>query len=473
MRTYTVPGDREGGLGIMLVTKESQELSSNPDAYLKFINSNAGKTIAKQVGIPVPTKLRRYVPGEPALDGRVLLGGSGRLVNQIQQILADDYKVTTTVGDNKYAGLVFDATGIKNPEDLRQLYDFFHPVMRQLQPCARLLVIGTTPELVEDTDERIAQRALEGFTRSVGKELLRGATVQLVYVSPKIDDTLAGLESTLRFVLSGKSAFVDAQVIRVDESGATAPADWEKPSTGKIAVVTGAARGIGATIAEVLARDGAKVICVDIPAAGEGLTETANKVGGTALPLDVTAADAADKLKEHAEARHGGPIDIIVHNAGITRDKLLANMDEGRWDSVVAVNLVAPVRITEKLLENGGLADNGRVVGVASIAGIAGNRGQTNYGATKAGVIGLVDSLSEKLAAKGITVNAVAPGFIETQMTAAIPFGTRVGGRLLSSLQQGGETVDVAEAIAYFASPASQAVTGNVVRVCGQAMMGA
>ena len=148
-------------------------------------------------------------------------------------------------------------------------------------------------------------------------------------------------------------------------------------------------------------------------------------------------------------------------------------MDEGRWDSVIAVNLVAPVRITEKLLDNGGLADNGRVIGVASIAGIAGNRGQTNYGATKAGVIGFVDSFSEKLADRGITVNAVAPGFIETQMTAAIPFGTRVGGRLLSSLQQGGETVDVAETIAYFAAPASQAVTGNVVRVCGQAMLGA
>lgn len=448
-------------------------MPENQDAYLKFINSDLGKKISKQAGLPVPTKLRRYKEGEPALDGRVLLGGSGRLVGRIEELLADDYKVSTSAGDNKYAGLVFDATGITKPEDLRQLYDFFHPVMRQLQPCARLLVIGTTPELIDNADERIAQRALEGFTRSVGKELLRGATVQLVYTAPDASADLAGLESTLRFVLSAKSAFVDAQVIRVDAQSATAPANWDKPSEGKIAVVTGAARGIGATIAEVLARDGAKVICVDVPQAGEGLAETANKVGGTALPLDVTAADAAEKLKEHAEARHGGPIDIIVHNAGITRDKLLANMDEGRWDSVIAVNLAAPVRITEKLLDNGGLADNGRVIGVASIAGIAGNRGQTNYGATKAGVIGFVDSFSEKLANRGITVNAVAPGFIETQMTAAIPFGTRVGGRLLSSLQQGGETVDVAETIAYFAAPASQAVTGNVVRVCGQAMLGA
>lgn len=448
-------------------------MPNNQDAYLKFINSDAGKKIAKQVGFPVPTKLRRYEPGQPALDGRVLLGGKGRLVSRVEELLSSDYKVSTSAGDSKYAALVFDATGIETPEDLKQLYDFFHPVMRQLKPSARIVILGTTPELISDADERIAQRALEGFSRSIAKELLRGATAQLVYVAPKADEKLSGLESTLRFLLSGKSAFVDGQVIRVGTEKAPETANWDKPSEGKIAVVTGAARGIGATIAEVLARDGAKVICVDVPQAGEGLAETANRIGGTALPLDVTAADAADKLKEHAEARHGGPIDIIVHNAGITRDKLLANMDEGRWNSVIAVNLAAPVRITEKLLAIGGLADGGRVIGVASIAGIAGNRGQTNYGATKAGVIGFVDSFSADLADKGITVNAVAPGFIETQMTAAIPVGTRIGGRLLSSLQQGGETVDVAEAIAYFAAPGSQAVTGNVLRVCGQALLGA
>ena len=138
-------------------------MPENQDAYLKFINSDLGKKISKQAGLPVPTKLRRYKEGEPALDGRVLLGGSGRLVGRIEELLADDYKVSTSAGDNKYAGLVFDATGITKPEDLRQLYDFFHPVMRQLQPCARLLVIGTTPELIDDADERIAQRALEGF----------------------------------------------------------------------------------------------------------------------------------------------------------------------------------------------------------------------------------------------------------------------------------------------------------------------
>lgn len=443
------------------------------DAFQQFMDSSAGQFLAPKLGIPQAEELRRYKKGEPALDGTVLLGGNGRLAAPLKSLLSGDYQIVETAGEGKHAALVFDATGIKRPEDLQEIYDFFHPVMRQIKPSGRVLVLGTTPESTTDVDEQIVQRGLEGFTRSVGKELRRGATAQLVYVDPAVSTDLSGAESTLRFILSGKSAFVDAQVIRIGAEGATAPASWDTPSKGKIAVVTGAARGIGATIAEILARDGAKVICVDVPAAGEGLAETANKVRGTALPLDVTAADAADKLKEHAEQRHGGKIDIIVHNAGITRDKLLANMDEGRWNAVMAVNLIAPVRITEKLVENGGLADGGRVIGVSSIAGIAGNRGQTNYGLTKAGVIGFVNALSEKLAAKNITVNAVAPGFIETQMTAAIPFGTRQAGRLMSSLSQGGQTTDVAEAIAYFAAPASSSVTGNVVRVCGQSLLGA
>src|SRR5690606_20351192 len=299
----------------------------------------------------------------------------------------------------------------------------------------RVVVIGTTPELASSVDEQIAQRALEGFTRSVAKELLRGATAQLVYLHPEASAAATGLESTLRFLLSAKSAFVDAQVIRVGKDDSTAPADWNRPLDGKVAVVTGAARGIGATIAEVFARDGATVIVADIPAAGEALTETANKVGGTALALDVTAADAAERLAEFATERFGG-IDIIVHNAGITRDKLLANMDEGRWNAVLNVNLAAPHRITEGLVSSGALKEGGRVIDVSSIAGIAGNRGQTNYGASKAGVIGMVNAEAPALAEKNITINAVAPGFIETAMTAAIPLATREGGRLMASLNQ-------------------------------------
>jgi 3-oxoacyl-[acyl-carrier protein] reductase len=281
------------------------------------------------------------------------------------------------------------------------------------------------------------------------------------------------LESTVRFILSGKSAYVDGQVFHVGAADAAPPADWDRPLDGKVAVVTGAARGIGATIADVFARDGAKVVCIDVEGAADALGVTASKVGGTALTLDVTADDAVDKITEHLRDVHGGRVDILVNNAGITRDKLLANMDEARWDSVVAVNLLAPLRLTEGLVANGSLGEGGRVVGLSSMAGIAGNRGQTNYAATKAGMIGLTDALAAEYADKGITVNAVAPGFIETKMTDAIPVATREVGRRLNSLYQGGQPVDVAETIAYFASPASNAVTGNTIRVCGQAWLGA
>ncbi|QCQ92584.1 3-oxoacyl-ACP reductase [Rhodococcus sp. SGAir0479] len=441
-----------------------------PDLYSQFLSSAPGAFIAKQAGLPQPEKLRRYEPGQPPLAGPVLIGGKGRLVEPVRELLSD-YPAAQP-HDERYGALVFDATGIGQVTELVQLFEFFQPVIRNLASCARVVVLGTTPELASGVDEQIAQRALEGFTRSVGKEIKRGSTAQLVYVSPDAATGLSGLESTLRFLLSAKSAFVDGQVIRVGADDSEAPASWERPLEGKVAVVTGAARGIGATIAEVLARDGAHVVCADIPAAGQALSETANKVGGTSLALDVTAADAADKLAEHLTERHGGA-DIIVHNAGITRDKTLANMDEARWNTVLGVNLLAPQKITEALVAKGVLREGGRVIDVSSIAGIAGNRGQTNYGTSKAGVIGLVQATAPVLAEKKITINAVAPGFIETAMTAAIPFATREAGRRMSSLLQGGQTVDVAETVAYFANPASNAVTGQVVRVCGQSLLGA
>lgn len=443
-----------------------------PNLYGSFVNSAPGGFLASKLGLPKPEKLRRYVPGEAPLPGPVLLGGKGRVAEPVRTLLSDYTFADALTPGTKYGALVFDATGIGGIDDLSQLFEFFQPAMRSIAPCGRVLVIGTTPELTDSVEEQIAQRALEGFTRSVGKELLRGATAQLVYLHPEAAPAATGLESTLRFLLSAKSAFVDGQVIRVGKEDSTAPANWQRPLDGKVAVVTGAARGIGATIAEVFARDGAQVIVADIPAASDALTETANKVGATALALDVTSPDAAQKLAEFATERFGG-IDIIVHNAGITRDKLLANMDAARWNAVIGVNLAAPHRITEGLVAAGALREGGRVIDVSSIAGIAGNRGQTNYSTSKAGVIGMVNAEAPKLAEKGITINAVAPGFIETAMTAAIPLATREGGRLMSSLNQGGETVDVAEAIAYFASPASNAITGNTLRVCGQAMLGA
>ena len=220
----------------------------------------------------------------------------------------------------------------------------------------------------------------------------------------------------------------------------------------------------------VLARDGAHVICLDVPQQQADLDRVAADIGGSTLAIDITAADAGEKIKA-AAAKQGG-LDIIVHNAGITRDKTLANMKPELWDLVININLSAAERVNDYLLENDGLNANGRIVCVSSISCIAGNLGQTNYAASKAGVIGLV-KFTAPILKNGITINAVAPGFIETQMTAAIPFAIREAGRRMNSMQQGGLPVDVAETIAWFASTASTGVNGNVVRVCGQSLLGA
>ncbi|WP_277068790.1 3-oxoacyl-ACP reductase [Saccharomonospora viridis] len=445
------------------------------DKYQQFTTTPLGKFVTSKLGLPKPPVLRRYRPGQPPLDGPALLGAApnGRLEQTLtRQLDAAGIDVLREPKEGtRYGALVFDATGIIDPARLRELYDFFHPVIREVGPSGRVVVLGTPPELAEGR-ERVAQRALEGFTRTLGKELKRGATSQLVYVAKGAEEAT---ESTMRFLLSAKSAFVSGQVIRVGTEGtktAQAPANWDKPLDGKVALVTGASRGIGAAIAEVLARDGAHVVALDIPAQGGELSTVANRVGGSAFQLDITASDAPQRLADHLTQRHGG-VDIVVHNAGITRDKTLGKMSESGWDSVLSVNLVSQLAVNDKLLGDKVLREGGRIVGVSSMAGIAGNVGQSNYATSKAGVIGMVSDGAPRLAERKGTINAVAPGFIETQMTAQIPLMIREFGRRLSSLAQGGLPVDVAETIAWYANPASSAVNGNVVRVCGQGFLGA
>jgi 3-oxoacyl-[acyl-carrier protein] reductase len=450
----------------------AEERTSMSDKYQGFVQTPIGKLLVKNLGLPNPTPLERYAEGAPLVDGTVLVGGTGRLVESLPGLLdLLGIASTGTVEEGaRFKGLVFDATGITSSADLHALRDFFTPVLRSLETCPRVVVIGTPPEQLKG-GERVAQRALEGFTRSLGKEIGRGGTVQLVYVAEGAE---AATTSTLAFLLSPKSAYVSGQVVRIGATGTTDAAevtDWQRPLEGKVALVTGASRGIGEQIARVLHRDGATVVGVDVPQAASELQTVMKELDGDWLTLDITAKDAPQRIAHHLKEKHGG-VDVVVHNAGITRDKKLANMAEDRWDSVIAVNLTAPELISRELLDQGVVNANGRIVGVASIAGIAGNVGQTNYAASKAGVIGLVDSLADELT-DGITVNAVAPGFIVTQMTAAVPFATREVGQRLNAMSQGGLPVDVAETIAWYASPGSTAVNGNVVRVCGQMMLGA
>lgn len=445
------------------------------DKYQGFVTSPIGKLLVKNLGLPNPTKLERYTAGDPLVDGTVLIGGTGRLTESLPGLLdLLGIASTTSVGESeRFKGVIFDATGLKDSTALIALRDFFTPILRSLEECARVVVIGTPPELTSGS-ERVAQRALEGFTRSLGKEIGKGSTVQLVYVAEGAE---AGVTSTLGFLLSPKSAYVSGQVVRIGAHGkgkVTEVADHTQPLAGKVALVTGASRGIGEAIARVLHRDGAKVVGLDVPQAASELQALMKELDGDWLTLDISGDDAPQRIAHHLKEKHGG-VDVVVHNAGITRDRKLANMgasDKGdRWAQVIGVNLTAPERITRELLDQGVVNQGGSIVGVASIAGIAGNVGQTNYAASKAGVIGLVDSLADEL--KDITINAVAPGFIITQMTAAVPFATREVGQRLNAMAQGGLPVDVAETIAWYANPASSLVNGNVVRVCGQMMLGA
>ncbi|WP_434109664.1 3-oxoacyl-ACP reductase [Paraburkholderia caffeinilytica] len=468
------------------------------DSYLNFVNSPFGARLARSLGLPKPEVLQRYREDRPEFDGLVAIG-AGRephllealasLVTSIgvtsvahesaglwvplanrHGLMTGRFEAAESGSHGKLSALLFDASGIEDSSQLEPLHGFFHDTLRSLGKCGRIIVLGRPPETCATPRQWTAQRALEGLVRSLGKEARRGITANLVYVEQGAEH---GIEATLRFFLSPRSAYVSGQVVRIGVHPAndTLPAfDWNQPLAGRRAMVTGAARGIGASIASVLAAQGAHVIGIDIPSARDALDSTMRQLNGTALAFDIAAPEAPAQI---AAALDEQGVDIVVHNAGITKDKTIAKMTDAAWQSVIDINLSAQERIDDALLAAGILRDGGRIIGVSSISGIAGNLGQTNYATSKAGVIGRVQSMAPHLRARGITINAVAPGFIETQMTAKIPLTIREAGRRMNSMSQGGQPVDVAQAIAWLAHPGSAGVSGQVVRVCGQSLIGA
>lgn len=450
------------------------------DRYQQLVTSGPGRALADTLHLPVPARLRRHRPGAPVLHGPAVAAGApgGHLLEPAMaalrragvEVCSDDVGGVAGHGERP-AALLFDASGVDDAGELREVLAFLRPWIPRLRASGRLVLLGATPPGPADPPRHAAQRGLEALVRTAGKELRDGSTANLLQVAEDAEDALA---ATLRFLLSGRSAYVSGQVVPLDPPGRPLVEceDLDRPLAGRTAVVTGAARGIGAAIAEVLSRDGAHVVCVDVPAQDERLGRVAADVGGSVLGLDLTGDDAPQRLADHLRERHGGA-DVVVHNAGITRDRSLVRMSDDEWDAVLEVNYLSQQRTTGHLLDQGVLSEDARIVCVSSLTGIAGNRGQANYTTSKAAVIGLVEALAPALAERGGAINAVAPGFIETSMTARMPLPAREAGRRLNSLAQAGRPVDVAEAVAWLASPTTRGLNGRVLRVCGQSLLGA
>ena len=449
------------------------------DLLLNLAQKPSARKMIKRLRLPIPMpqKIRRADGAwleRPLSDQRILLApASPALGERVARILASagaNVVSQESAGEESVHAVVLDATDLRGPAGLRVLYDSLQPWMRRIHRCGRVVVLGSPSSEAPTATEAATRAALLGFVKSCSRELGRtGSTAQLITLSDGAADRLAPV---LRFLLSDRSSFVSGQSYDIDlKAEGSELATWTRPLDGKTALVTGGARGIGEAICRRFAREGAFVLVVDRPQAEAEGSAVAESIGGAFMGVDVSCETAAETLDSSLRELYGG-VDIVIHNAGITRDKTLAKMSPEAWDQTVAVNLSAITGITDRLVQ-GALRDSGRVIALSSIAGIAGNAGQTNYSATKAGVIGYVEALAGEVAKRGITINAIAPGFIETQMTAAIPPMIREASRRMSALSQGGEPRDVAELALFLASPGAVGLTGRTFRICGGHIAGA
>ncbi|MBO9769210.1 MULTISPECIES: 3-oxoacyl-ACP reductase FabG [Xanthomonas] len=240
-----------------------------------------------------------------------------------------------------------------------------------------------------------------------------------------------------------------------------------KPLQGEIALVTGASRGIGAAIADTLAAQGATVIGTATSTSGAAaIGERLAAHGGHGRELNVTDAVAVDGLID-AIGKEFGAISILVNNAGITRDNLLMRMKDDDWQAIIDTNLTSVFRTSKAVMRGMMKARKGRIINIASVVGVTGNPGQTNYAAAKAGIIAFSKSLAKEIGSRGVTVNVVAPGFIDTDMTKALPDEARTA--LLQQIALGhlGQPEDIANAVAFLAGPTARYITGETLHVNG------
>lgn len=435
--------------------------------------------IIKATGLPVtiPATLKRdHTPTKPqSLQGSTFLVGSAGVSKNSLKVLegmlqqAGATTQTSVEAEGKVNGICYDASSCSSPEELIDLYTFFHGNLGSLKTSSHVLIVGKDPEVAASVRQAAAQRALVGFCKSLAKELGRkGVTVNVLFCDES--KTLGESGAAVKFLLSPRSAFISGQSLTATQAAVAFDAVGADLK-GKVALVTGAAHGIGAAIAKTLARDGAKVYCLDRPSESDALQKLSGSIGGHAILADLSDARIVDTVV-HALNGNSDKLDVLVNNAGITRDKTLLRMPLESWNQTIGVNLMAALQLTEQLAEII-MQPGGRVIFMASVNGIAGAVGQTNYAAAKAGLMGATKRLARDFASKKISVFALAPGFIETRMTAAMPVVMREVARRFNALNQAGLPEDVADAVCFLATPGSSSLTGNVMRVCGLNHVGA
>lgn len=414
--------------------------------------------------------------------------------------------------------IVFDARSIKDVKNLKLLHTYLNPVISELTANGRIVIIGGDCHPFETKPSNATVNgAIGGFVRALSKEVAsKGITVnmlQMSYNSPGNDE----LSGTLNFLLSKRSAFITGQCLRItplsplahdpNSNYTKSPKDIKNKIFNikeKKVLITGASRGIGESIAKLFHAEGATVLLLDHPSMENQLKDLSKELNNSSyITLDITKENANSILHQYMKSsylKNDEFLDIVIHNAGITIDKTFKSMKEIQFSNVIDVNLKAIIDIDKMLLtknwrnnsidsnsdtqsdarsdmgsnprSSAVLADGGRMVYLSSISGIAGAFGQSNYSCSKAGIISYVSAQSHQLQSRQIGVNAIAPGFIESDMTKRIPFMTRNIGRYINALGQPGYPVDIAETALFLSSPASSGMNGVTIRVCGGHMVG-
>ncbi len=485
------------------------------DLYQNIANNTVGRLVLKKAHLPIPAKLTRlseqltpprnnstsnsprtYLPNSIALynfphQGDELTKNIFELIqtqspntqllwpyNTIPTAIRQSHIFTTLKFSTLHSffqinqtikAILVDTRSFKSLTDLNKMYLDLNKCVGKLEDEGRILLISNTSTTKQNTPiEAAVQSSLIGFIKSLGKELGRkGSTVNLLQLENQAH--AASIQLCLEYFLSSKACYVSGQTLEIHSAKKlNKPAKIHKPYQKQTVLITGACGSIGQKVAETLSQRGATVLLVDLPSNNTPLKRLAQKTKGIALTVDLTKPNATGLIAETIQ-QELGQLNILIHSAGITKDRLFKNMPPTQWTEVIHVNLTAPITITDTLLSKNLIAKSGRVILISSIVGLSGNAGQTQYSASKAGLIGYMQALKTSTQKKQITINTIAPGFITSPMVKNIPAITREAAKRSNAFAQPGLPEDVAEAAALFAHPNAKGLNGRVLRVCGLA----